>query len=758
MTTKRTQPQYLLVIFFLLILLALLTACMTAAGSSGQTAAERLNHANPDPNLAATAQADQYWRDAQATTAAQQATQAANYRNVQGTAQAAQATTAAQQTRDALSLSMTVSAATVQAHETAVAATQSYEATATSQARADAIATATEAAFILQATGTAEAQATAASVAATRQAWELEQERLQARRENLINWALAVGTGLVAVVGTSLLLYLLYLLLPTLVNRAGLVRYGQHGNPIFTSQRNGRIIITDPLRMQQAALTVDQDGNVEMPHLTDDAIQTVLARDVLTTLMEQARHAPGHAPILPSEVNRLRRLGLWTKHDIVRYDEGDIHQHLLTVRPNGAAAGDEAELEELPLPSHVPWPLLANYGGSGIALGAGRGQQIVSLDLANLPHLFVAGKSGSGKTRRLLRPLIAQALADGYYAVLMNESGSDFSPFYDHPNAAIVRGDVYTYMTVLEAAMVEMENREQTLRDLRVSEWGRLPHDLIRSQPFVLLAIDELLALAAILTPKEQKRFWALLTAFASRARKVGMCSMGLATDPTYRALGQGGLNYRTQCGRISFRMFQAAGSRAILDQNGAEQLEDGQFLALLDAPGVQEGVAANPSDGELTSYLSQQGHAAPCPTPYWLPALPEGRAAGPADRQHSSATGQPYQIAPPYANFGQQPPAASGPFDRPQIAQPTTGPSRLATDLSTALDTIILEPFASQSDRYKTLNAILTDIDADDEGFPGWNRNGDGFTRLKDALRARAEEGCVWARSVRGYPWPDRE
>jgi hypothetical protein len=69
--------------------------------------------------------------------------------------------------------------------------------------------------------------------------------------------------------------------------------------------------------------------------------------------------------------------------------------------------------------------------------------------------------SGSGKTRRLLRPLVAQALAAGYYAVLMNESGSDFSPFYDHPNVAVVRGDVYAYMGVMEAAMAEMERREQ---------------------------------------------------------------------------------------------------------------------------------------------------------------------------------------------------------------------------------------------------------------------------------------------------------
>jgi hypothetical protein len=121
-----------------------------------------------------------------------------------------------------------------------------------------------------------------------------------------------------------------------------------------------------------------------------------------------------------------------------------------------------------------------------------------------------------------------------------------------------------------------------------------------------------------LLTPGEQRAFWGLLAAFASRARKVGMSSVGLATDPTYRALGQGGLNYRSQCGRVSFRMMQAAGSRAVLDEGGAEALDEGQFMALLDRPGVVHGVTANPGDEELGHYLA----ANPAPglvRPEWL-------------------------------------------------------------------------------------------------------------------------------------------
>jgi hypothetical protein len=201
----------------------------------------------------------------------------------------------------------------------------------------------------------------------------------------------------------------------------------------------------------------------------------------------------------------------------------------------------------------------------------------------------------------------------------MNESGADFSPFYRQPNATtIVRGAVADYMAVFDSALVEMGRRGVQLRRAGTSEWGRLPLTWQTDNPPVLLAIDELLALVMLLSPTEQRQFWGLIAAFGSRARKVGMCSIGLATDPTYRALGQGGLNYRTQCARISFRVMQSPGSRAILDETGAESLEQGQFMALLGEPGVVRGMTANPSDEELRSYLAYSPAPA-LPPPAWL-------------------------------------------------------------------------------------------------------------------------------------------
>lgn len=119
----------------------------------------------------------------------------------------------------------------------------------------------------------------------------------------------------------------------------------------------------------------------------------------------------------------------------------------------------------------------------------------------------------------------------------------------------------------------------------------------------------------------EQKAFWALLAAYASRTRKLGMGSIGAVTDPTYRVLGAG-LNWREQCSaRITFRVAKAAVSRAVLDAGGAEELAEGHFLAMLGRPGLVQGVAAHPSDDELRDYLSRYP-VAPLPQPHWLPGL----------------------------------------------------------------------------------------------------------------------------------------
>ena len=573
------------------------TGCLSSPSAAGFVAGE----ATANPALVATAQADQYMRDAAATLDVRELTQQAVALEIQSTAQSSLATAQSQQTRDALNLALTAdsatvqaqetfSAATAQAQETAVAATAFAAETATTQAKRDA-----------EATSTAVALATADSVNATRQAFEMQQVQAEARREQITTIVVSIILGLIGIAVATLIVLFFWKVIPVMVNRLGLIRYGQHGNPLFLTDKNGRTIITDPMRMHQAAITISGEGNIMMPELTPNELQTLVTGGVLRTLIEQARNAPGHPLMLPGQSIKDRRLGPFSSSETIQYPP-DVQMPL-----NGSTISQEHVLDsggEIPLPASVSWNTLHAQAGNGLVLGMGL-NGIVSINLAKTPHILLSGSSGAGKTRRALRPLVAQALTQGMVVVLLNESAADFSPFYDHPNAFIIHGHADSYMVFLQSAIKEMERREMILRQARISEWGRLPHSL-QDGPPVLIVIDEVLSLAMLMSPREQKSFWSLLATYASRARKLSMGSIGALTDPTYRILGTG-LNWREQCNaRISFRVAKANVSRAVLDTDGAETLADGQFLAMLGNHGLIRGVSANPGDVELAAYLAQ--------------------------------------------------------------------------------------------------------------------------------------------------------
>lgn len=552
-----------------------------------------------DPILMATLQADQYWRDAQATTQSLELTSQANYQRIQATSQSAtqsaytaalQATSTAQaqQTKEHLAMAFTVDAATVQAQETALVRTVQAQETATRLAEEQEIATAT-----------AVAGATTAAISATKQAIELAQLQAQARRENLMSFFMfgLVLLTLFMVLGLGVLF--IWKALPLLISRLGVFRYGQHGNPLFLTTRNGHTVLTDPLRMLQPTLTIHEDGQVQAAEVAPHQLQAWITNGVLQTLIEQLRYPPSQpsleTPSLPTQPpKRLPPATITPK------------QLPATIQP----------VVEPSLPKTVSWREISKYSGQGIVLGKGS-ENLIYLDLARTPHILLSGSSGAGKTRRALRPLVAQALGQGYIVAILNESGADFHPFYDHPNAVLIRGNAPEYMAFIESALGEIQRREAILRAARVSEWSRLPAHL-QTEPPILIVIDEILALATLMSPAEQKQFWGLFASYASKARKLSMASVGAMTDPTYRVLGAG-MNWREQCmARISFWVTKANISRAVLDEGGAEKLGEGQFLAMLGSGELVKGVAPHPSDDDLLIYHLEH-YQSPLPIPEWM-------------------------------------------------------------------------------------------------------------------------------------------
>ena len=559
--------------YFLALVFFLLAGC----ASQPKTAVEYVSgNATANANFIATAQVDQYQRDAQATLTARDATQEAIAIEIRSTSEAGTATASAQQTQDALIYAMTVDAVT-----------RESQARETSTAQADYVSTVT-----------AQAMATEQAITATRQAFELQREQAKARRENIITIVTSVLLVLLGVVAFALVFLFFFKAIPILVGRLGLVHYGQHKNPLLLTTKGKQTVLADPMRMLQSAITIDEKGNVSMPKLTPDELQLIVTGGALRTLIEQTRNAPGHPPMLPSQISTRRKIGSYEN-----FEEKNEIPHVLQSNDVGDPGGLHDSFETPSLPSFIPWNVLHSNRGGGLALGMAH-ENVIVIDPAKTPHILLSGSSGAGKTRRALRPLVAQALAQSVVVALLNESGADFSPFYDHPNAFVIRGTPSTYISFLVGVIREMERREAVLRSARVSEWGRLP-DFLADGPPALIVIDEALSLAMTMTPLEQRQFWSLLATYASRARKLSMGSIGALTDPTYRILGPG-LNWREQCSaRVSFRVAKANISRAVLDSGGAETLEEGQFLAMIGSGEVIKGVSANPTDAELKTYLA---------------------------------------------------------------------------------------------------------------------------------------------------------
>ena len=84
--------------YLVILSLLLFVGCVPVSAPTAADHVAGATGATPNPHFVATAQADQYWRDAEATSQAYQLTVAANYHSIEATALAATSTIQAQQT------------------------------------------------------------------------------------------------------------------------------------------------------------------------------------------------------------------------------------------------------------------------------------------------------------------------------------------------------------------------------------------------------------------------------------------------------------------------------------------------------------------------------------------------------------------------------------------------------------------------------------------------------------------------------------
>jgi len=202
----------------------------------------------------------------------------------------------------------------------------------------------------------------------------------------------------------------------------------------------------------------------------------------------------------------------------------------------------------------------------------------ITLDLADLPHLLVAGTTGSGKSvflNSLLVDLMG-SLVDARY-ILIDPKRVEFAPYKPYVNSIYVE-DV-DVVIALEWLVEQMEFRYQALerRGVRdIADYNAIVDTLDDHLYRIVVVVDEL---ANLMLSRQGPRIEVSLTRLAQMARAVGIHLVLATQRPTVDVVT--GLLKANIPARVSFAVITQTDSRVILDEPGAERLlGKGELLA----------------------------------------------------------------------------------------------------------------------------------------------------------------------------------
>ncbi len=208
-----------------------------------------------------------------------------------------------------------------------------------------------------------------------------------------------------------------------------------------------------------------------------------------------------------------------------------------------------------------------------LALGKGAGGEAVAADLTKMPHLLVAGATGSGKTvclNAIVCCLLMHNTPNDVRFILVDPKRVELTPYNSIPHlAAPVIVDANKALVALRWLSKEMDERYQKLaaagaRHIEGYNKGRQGDEKL---PYLVLIIDELADLMMAGFDEVEN----ILCRLAQLARATGIHLIVATQRPSVDVVtGLIKANFPT---RISFAVTSQVDSRTILDGAGAEKL-----------------------------------------------------------------------------------------------------------------------------------------------------------------------------------------
>jgi len=256
------------------------------------------------------------------------------------------------------------------------------------------------------------------------------------------------------------------------------------------------------------------------------------------------------------------------------------------------------------------------------------GEPFVS-DLATMPHLLIAGSTGTGKSvsvNAMLSSILFRATPDEVRLIMIDPKRLELGMYEEIPHLLTpVVVDPKLAANALRWAVREMEERYKTLAAVGVRNIEQYNRNIktamaesqgplldkngleVKTLPFIVVLIDELADLMMVASNEVEESICRL----AQMARAVGIHLILATQRPSVDVIT--GLIKANLPARISFRVSSKIDSRTILDGNGAEQLLGrGDMLYLppassrfvrLHGPYISEQESAR-----LASFLRKQG------------------------------------------------------------------------------------------------------------------------------------------------------
>lgn len=210
-----------------------------------------------------------------------------------------------------------------------------------------------------------------------------------------------------------------------------------------------------------------------------------------------------------------------------------------------------------------------------MALPVGLGKDIsgraVFLDLSEMPHLLVAGTTGSGKSvmlNSLLTSLLLTADPRRVKMVLIDPKRVELAPFGKIPHLITpVVTDVKKAANALSWAVAEMERRYEVLERKGVRSLEVYNERTENEMPYVVIVIDELADLMMAAAAKVEDA----VIRIAQKARAVGIHLVVATQRPSVDVIT--GMIKANIPSRVAFAVSSQVDSRVILDAAGAESL-----------------------------------------------------------------------------------------------------------------------------------------------------------------------------------------